>query len=677
MAAAPSSVLSEHLQLRMAGRRLLDAVFLTFRFEPGFFEQEVLPILFDVPLSHVRKIRLAQLEDALRALPGEVAVYYDANGLVTGDAESAQLDVRRIPIRHRTGIFHPKNLLLLVEDAGEAASGTRPQTLIVATMSANLTRAGWWENVEVCHVEEIAEGAETSMKDDLTQLLRMVKERGRTTSSHAAADSVVRFLKKSRQRSRRSTYGRLFPQFYSGDSSVVEFIDRVAGSTIRRECRHLEVISPYFDESPGCLPLQELIDWFHPTEVRVYLPRSATGQAECPPALYDSVREAGCYWARLPRDITRLGGSLDAGDRRVHAKVYRFFSTKSRREICFVGSPNLTRSAHQHGGNFETGILVDVPVSRRPEFWLQLEETVPTEFAQSVKGESGVCSAGSKLSITFHWDRNQADAFWVGTQDSPSLSVWGRGVMLGVVAPLVARTTTQLTSDFVAEIRSIIGETSILEVRGEAEQPTTLLIQEEGMSHKPSVLQSLTTAEILQYWSLLSPAQRATFTELRSIAGLDFDGDAGKQRLPQTCAQDTIFDRFAGYFHAFGSLERSVREALNDKRTKQARYQLFGRKFDSLGSLLERVQTNEESADDVDRYVLFMSARQMIQEIQRDYPDLFDENREDVKELNRQLVDAGEVRQRLVETNPQEMTDFLNWFDDWFLKREKPMEVEP
>src|SRR5262245_34085889 len=97
----------------MSGRQLRAAVFLTFQFEPGFFERAILPVFLDVPLSHAAPIRLVQLEDALRSLPGGIAVYYDSNGLV-GD-ESAKLDIRRVPVRHPTGIFHAKNVFLLVE----------------------------------------------------------------------------------------------------------------------------------------------------------------------------------------------------------------------------------------------------------------------------------------------------------------------------------------------------------------------------------------------------------------------------------------------------------------------------------------------------------------------------------------------------------------------------------
>src|SRR5215475_9402681 len=160
MADIPHAVLSEQLEEAVGGRRLLAAVFLTFRFDPGFFEQEVLPVLLNVPFSHVAAIRLVQLDDALKSVPDGVAVYYDQNGLVP-EADSGRLDVRRIAVRHRTGIFHPKNVFALVEDAEADEEGYRARSLIVACLSANLTRTGWWENVEVCHTEEIAEDSFT------------------------------------------------------------------------------------------------------------------------------------------------------------------------------------------------------------------------------------------------------------------------------------------------------------------------------------------------------------------------------------------------------------------------------------------------------------------------------------------------------------------------------------
>ena len=60
-------VLSDAFQAALQGWRLRAGVFLTFRFNPGFFEQDILPIFFDIPMSHAPIARVLHLADALRS----------------------------------------------------------------------------------------------------------------------------------------------------------------------------------------------------------------------------------------------------------------------------------------------------------------------------------------------------------------------------------------------------------------------------------------------------------------------------------------------------------------------------------------------------------------------------------------------------------------------------------
>jgi len=206
----PQAVLSEHFQERMQGRRLLSAVFTTFRFEPEFFETEVLPVFMDLPFSHANAIKLVQLEEALIALRGSVAVYYDRHGLVDSGG-SAKLNVRRIPVSHSTGIFHPKNVFALVEAVDEDENGERPRALLCACLSANLTRAGWWQNVEVGHIEEIGQDERTLLRGPLRsvldELVRTVEGRranDELRAKHPALNDIYAFLSTTAKRERRS-----------------------------------------------------------------------------------------------------------------------------------------------------------------------------------------------------------------------------------------------------------------------------------------------------------------------------------------------------------------------------------------------------------------------------------------------------------------------------------------
>ena len=200
----PLKVLTEQVAEAIDGRRVRSAVFTTFSFDPGFFEINILPVLFDQPFSQPDKVRRLQLEDALRAID-HVAVYYDRRALAQ-DGEPAQLDYRRLDVSRTTGYFHPKVVLLLVDDRheGEEAAhsdeeGCEPirQALIVAILSANLTRAGWWENVECAHVEEIkdrdVDDERCSFRPDLLSLIRRIRQSASDSDNQTALDEISEF----------------------------------------------------------------------------------------------------------------------------------------------------------------------------------------------------------------------------------------------------------------------------------------------------------------------------------------------------------------------------------------------------------------------------------------------------------------------------------------------------
>ncbi len=678
MSELPHAVLSEHFEGRMWGRRLRSAVFLTYQFDPAFFEQQVLPVFLDVPVSHAEAIRLIQLEDALRSLPGEIAVYYDPSAL-SGDG-SAKLDVRRIPIRHSTGVFHPKNVFLLLENQKPDETGQRAQMLVVASLSANLTRAGWWENVEACHVEEIAEGSSSRLRYDIIKFLTRLLKKAKVEGEQRAMAEILAFLRKKVQpRLQKSASGQLYPHFFAGDETetLPNFLSRVAGNLV--DGAYLEVISPFFDDAPSSQPLEKLIELFHPKEVRVFLPRSNADEALCREDLYGAVcKLPSTHWGRLPNEMLHLSNHGETGERTVHAKVYRFFTQNPKREICFVGSANLTRAAHQSGGNVETGFLVDYIPARRPEFWLEKEPSDPSKFQHRPKDEPSAASGRTRLNLVYHWDRGGAEAYWDDKTDlTAPLRLTARDTKIGIISQLPTRKWTRLPEEFSRRTAELLTETSLFLVHGEVADPVQLLVQEEGMSHKPSLLLHLSAEDILRYWALLSPAQRTAFLEARTpetaLIGLGADLVA---RVRAGESSETLFDRFAGTFHAFGCLERAVCDALKAGNEKEATYRLFGKKYDSLGSLLDRIAPNQVGVDDVNRYVILLCARQLSCEIKNKYRDYWKAHDADVRAQKTQFEKLGAIREHLVAQNPGEFGRFLDWFEPRFLQRAEP-EQEP
>ena len=196
------------------------------------------------------------------------------------------------------------------------------------------------------------------------------------------------------------------------------------------------------------------------------------------------------------------------------------------------------------------------------------------------------------------------------------------------------------------------------------------------MAQKPSILLNLTVSDILRCWAALTPEQRAVLLEERylELARLV----PGLVSKPLGRPEASFFDAFAGIFHAFGSLERRVIAALAAARDKEVVYLLFGKKYDSLPRLLERVFDQEKETDPVNRYVLLLCARQVLERVRKDATDQFRSTyRQEFLTLTAKLDMVAQVRETLSFPTPNEGRDFLEWFESRFLRRAEPPEAKP
>ena len=407
----PQAVLSQQFGEALGGRRVRSAVFTTFNFDPGFFELQVLPLLFSQSFSQSDKVRLLQLEDALRNVD-HLAVYYDRCAL-SQDAEPARLDYRRIDVRRATGVFHPKLALLLVDEPREPGddAGEPYQSLIVACLSANLSRAGWWENVECAHIEEIRDRDRSPnrvpYRRDLLAVLRRIRACAADGDDHRALDSVHAFLRHrapAGQYKNASSGGSWYTRLFGGEGTL-NLAAWLAGLHLGHRDWNLEVISPYFD-ARGASPLKQLTEAIKPRKTRMYLPRDADGSALVTAGAYEAISALdGVRWAELPAETTQRSGGA-SGDRlaprRVHAKVYRLWHREGG-DVVLVGSVNCTSPAHSHGGagNLEAAFLVDISDQNLPRrWWLKSLEHDAERFAEVVPTE--VRWAGRPAVRRFH-----------------------------------------------------------------------------------------------------------------------------------------------------------------------------------------------------------------------------------------------------------------------------------
>jgi hypothetical protein len=665
-------ILSDELERQLRGRRVKTAVFTTFQLEPGFFEEDVLPLLFERSFSHVPRVRLIELEEALQAVDG-VAVYYDRRGLRTSGASSS-LDVRRIPLERGTGYFHPKLVLALVEEDGE--EGEIIRALVVGVLSANLTRAGWWENVECAWIEEYEEGARCSIRHDLLEILRLIRGEEKTGEEHGALEAIYGFVRYNlRDEAFKSSDTVLHPRLFFGQQDLGPFFNERLG--VSPDTYNLEVISPYFDDTDEAGALRELIDALKPKETRVFLPRGDDGAALCRGAFYEAVSALpGTKWGKLPRGIVSRAKQEETNqtERFVHAKFYRLWSRAAEREYYLLGSVNLTRAAHgrSNAGNLEVAVLVDHDYEGAPRFWLESIEDIPESFRVEKGEEEPADEAPPPLAVKYHWDRGESEYFWEGRAKPRSIRLAAGGVPVGRIQPVERGKWTRLSADVSEALADRLKSTSFLDVVVDKGVSGTILVQEEGMAKKPSILMTLTVEEILRYWSLLSTEQRQAFLAEKANAILVREGIvAARETKIET--QDSLFDRFAGIFHAFSRLMEHVQNALENERENEAVYRLFGEKYDSLPSLVRKV-LDQEDADPVNRYVTLLTAQDTLDRLERAHPEFFGDHRRELKELREQLGRGEAVKDALPLERFDDRERFLQWFERMFFTDMTPAE---
>lgn len=677
MAEIPNSVLSQHLRELLSGRRVTAAVFMTYNLEPAFFEEDVVSLLAGDELIQEPRLRLLQLEESLRCRIGPIAVYYDPKGLRPDGAK--RLDIRYIPTRVATGLFHPKVVLLLTEPT-ETAEGPE-SSLICGVMSANLTKSGWWSSLECAHFEVAINGELCSYREELMRLLTDVRKLGgRDTDEshsgdHEALDAIHAWLKRASARtSHTTTGGVLKTRLVAGTRSLLDFLDEVRGSQLMGAS--LEVISPFFDaKRPAAL--QSLLSRFDIKESRIFLPADHDGSALVSDELYDAVRALpGCSWARLPQTLLRLGKEKGAKVRGVHVKVYRFLKKSEKYEALVVGSHNLTTPAHQRGGNFEASFVIERQEKGALEAWLELDQKRPRSFSAPETDDESSLDGSLPLDISFDWTTGRGEAVWRGKSDSPRLQVESAGSVLFELAALPLGEWVVLPESDAAALRTILVSTSILQLRRDDGMRSAVLIQEYGMAQKPSMILTFSVSDILEYWSRLTAEQRAAFLVDRG-GNIPEGFVAELERSARLESIDSFFSSFAGVFHGFEMLRKQVIESLEQDQARQTDSLLFGNRHDSLPNLIDRVLAGGDEPDPIKRYLIILSARHLLLDLRKRRDPFLLTHRARMDGLIRRTDDARSLISALDlgVDGPQ----FITWFERHFLKslgREEETSVE-
>ena len=385
----------ERLQDELKGMHVEAAVFTTYNLVPEFFEQNVLPALFNVEGSG-RVRRRVQVNRYLASAP--VAVFYDMSTQPKGGGE---FRYQLVPVRpNKGGAFHPK--LALVVARGEE-EGDEPEVL-VCVASANLTIKGWGHNVEAAGVFWVST---EEQRDELLALVEYLqKQATRAVISEGAtgATTEVEALGRARERLRG-----------------LEHLSRTATDQPEFRCfglRRREEIAPATVIAPG------RSYWQTVTAFSPYWSNKEDVLALC-----KQLRTRACVLVPAPKatgERVSLGVDEESAtaERKVvdeparrfrHAKLYLAegrFRGKERARIT-LGSANFTTAAFGKGEgqpiNVEALIAYEVTPRQIGDIVPELEE-LPDEVVVSPEGineESEEAPLPFDIFVAYDWPRRE------------------------------------------------------------------------------------------------------------------------------------------------------------------------------------------------------------------------------------------------------------------------------
>lgn len=663
MDAMTTSVLGEAVQQAIGARTVQHLLFCTHDLEPAFFEDEVLPTFLGNDLKHTRRTRAMQLDYEIRQREVGIDVYYEGRALAAHDG-AARLPWNRVVTPAKSGgVFHPKLVLALCED------DTGLESLVVCTTSANLTRGGWWTNVECADVDRIDDGERHNYVSGLVDLVDLL-HKVRFPASRLATTAIRDFLQRQHPFVQRTSGGVVRPTLIPPYRDLTLAVRDLFGT--RLDGTHLEVIAPFMDDDPteGHAALSTLIEWFAPASTIVLLPTRA-GVATVSQETYDAVGQIdGVAWGSLPTGYVRTSAGVEAADRALHAKVYRFWRGGSDPiEAFVVGSHNLTAAAHHGDTNAEVSVIHEVAKPRGRRF-LELRTEAPDGFDAYDSEAAGVELADPlPLVVTFDWETGRATSRWTSRSKPPARIVLGRaGRDLAVVVP---ERTLEIEFDAgsSAALREVLVTSCVLTARTDTGIESPLLVVELGWAHKPDLLSSaaLSTAEILALWSLPDLRDRlAVVGRSRTATGSDEpDLDAPATSAPPP----SMFDQFAGVYHAFEALRRRVDEAVAARDVQRAAATVYGATFDTPASVLDLARAGADD-DPVLPYVIFRCAELVDAYVARHHPTVAEACPEPRARLTARFVEVDGLRERLVASVPvsdqAELRRFVAWFDEQF-----------
>lgn len=679
-----TAVISERLLELISERTVEAALFTTYTFEPDFFELEVIPLLLDQNIGYSQDERVKRfiVREKLREAELPIDVYYDLPTFRLSSDCSPEMEYLCHGVNLGNRAFHAKVNMILLKDRN-----TNEHSLLLGAGSNNLTRSGWWDNIECQHWEEIKSGTVRRkfiniVKEDIAFLRQNRATSARHQSS--AIDLIEHFLstcKGSNSAPQVHYYGLSSEQKYG---SFVSFIRQIECPIFQQREWNLEIISPFFANDVENKEHEKFFD-LGVREIALLLPIDEEKNALCENEYYENIRrEEKIRWAEWEEETSNAIGLNEKGNRRrrLHAKIFHF--SNGQQSWIFTGSINFTyRALHS---NVEAGFLVQLdklrpllkPIAEDSEFdkFSDSNEEIP---GNSISEEQG---AIPELHLYFDWISKQLvgrtapykkyEIEILNAENEPVIRPWEVRYSESEYGGKTNGLENLLKNGSLVKVRG-----RNLKIKGRPEfSAHSVLLQQVGWSHKPLNLPNLTASQILAIYAGMSPERRQLMlidAKVRALVLSAHGGELSSHADDQNTEQ--FFCEYAEIFNAFAKLKKVLNQALENDQSNQLDYYLTGTGVDSLPTLVNRTLATDcenQRLNNVTCYLILLSAKEI-------YSDSKFASQPNVKKERNKLLRRIRTMKSgdslILENNSQESRKkFFKWYEDEFFARYKLIE---
>jgi len=666
-----TQVVSDHLKDLLNDCEVKAAVFTTYMFDPEFFELEVIPLLLpgNTAFSSDARVKQFQVREALRESRLDLEVFYDLPIFRREGSSSPSMEYLFHGVHRGNNAFHAKVAMILVHDKKHDRD-----CLLVGAGSNNLTRAGWWDNIECVHWEAVWENEAprvffNQLEEDVTWL--QSERYLEPFRSNSALDKIGAFLANCK------TWTQAEKIAYYGLSDIGRrggfpaFIGKQARNLLNYNNWTLEIISPFFAENPENTE-HEFFYKLGVKEIHLLLPMDQEGNALCQLEYFNHINEQqNIHWANWA-DHTATSLHLKGQYfRRLHAKVYHFYNKVQ--SWAFVGSINFTHKAMWD--NIEAGYFTKLESSgplltriKRPD---SIEHFVkPIELTPGAMGELEDVNL-PRIYLAYDWPE----------QRLTGVTELHRGYTINILTPegnaavndwAITGTSRDYGGD-VDALEKLLRNGSLVKVAGfntRSGDPFithTVMLMQTGWSHKPQSLPDLTPAQILAIYAEMSPEQRVQGITRGFVELLVLEGSAGDLMVPtDDFIVEQFFSEYAEIFHAFRRLKKRLAEAITAGNEPMVDYYLTGTGMDSLPTLLDCATRESSTVSPVTSYLILLCVKEIYQQ-----PDFakYKLVKRQLSQVHKQIKAFKSPDMiKLVDYSDDKRKEFFNWFENQFFK---------